>query len=98
MGRLSFRRQLFCGCFPAVSNCFVILSLNKVCSVDDFSVILKVIERAHQGLLTFPLHEVLFTELVSHVEPQHGMGGHVTPPEMSPVGQPRVDFANESAG
>ena len=59
---------------------------------------LKVVERAHQGLLTFPLREVLFTELVSHVEPQCGMGGHVTPPENSPVGQPRVDFTNESVG
>ena len=97
-GCLSFRQQLFCSCFPAVGNCLVILSLNKACSVDDFSVTLKVVERACQGLLTFPLHEVLFTELVSHVEPQCGMGGHITPPEMSPVGQPRVDVANEGAG
>ena len=98
MGRLSFRQELFRGCFPAVGSFLVVLSLNEACSVDDFSVTLKIVERAHQGLLSFPLREVLFTELVSHVEPQCGMGGHITPPEPSPLGQPRVDVMNEGAG
>ena len=56
---------------------------------------LKVVERAHQQLLGFPLRQVLICELVSHIQPQGGVGGHVVPPKVHPVGQPRVDVVDE---
>ena len=98
MGRLLFRQQLFCGCFPAVGNGLVVLSLDDASSVDDFGVMLRVVEMACLGLLSFPFHEVLFSELVSYVKPQRGMGCHIAPSEQCSVGQPRVDVMNRGVG
>ena len=98
MGRLSLRWQLFHTSFPAVSSFLFVLSLDKACSVDDLGVMLEVIDMARQGLLSFPLREVIFSKLVLHVEPQRGLGGHIAPPEPSSVGQPRVDVMNQGAG
>ena len=97
MGHLSFRQQLFRGCFPTVGNGLVVLSLDDVSSVDDFGVMLEVVEMVRQGLLSFPFCEVLFSELVSYVKPQCGMGGHIAPPELCSVGQPGVDVTNQGA-
>ena len=63
--------------------------------MDHLGVALKVIEGARQCLLVFPLHAVLTGELVSHVQPQGGMGGHVGPSETHRMGQPRVNVMNE---
>ena len=98
MGCLLLRQQLLHGCFPAVGNSLIVLSLDKACSVDDFSVMLEVVEMVHQGLLGFPFSEVFFNELVSYIEPQCGVGGHVAPSKLSSVRQPRVDVTNQGVG
>ena len=98
VNRLSFRRQLLCGCLLTISTCLVILLLDDAGPVHCFSVSLEVIEGDCPELLGFPFFQVFLGELVPYVEPQGGVCSHIVPPKLCAVGHPHINVPDEGVG
>ena len=92
---LSFRRQVFGGCFLAICEELILLPPYNAGPVHHLRIPLQVIESTLLLLLLGPLLQVFHGKVIPLVNPQRGVHGHIPPTETRLVRKPRVDVPDD---